>query len=95
MAGRPGHEEEDDAFGFGREMGLFWRKRVGDGRWRGPAVLAKQASERDGAKADTALFEEPAAGDELSVGSSVKVCLAVHRFALLEFFALGGLVQGD
>src|ERR1043166_164798 len=80
MARRAGHEEKNDPFGFGRKMRLFGSKWVcwSSARGRGPSVLAEQLAKGDSAQADAALFEKPAARDEITVLAEVEVRLAVH-----------------
>lgn len=52
MAGSPGHEEEDDSFGFGSELRL--------GVMDGMTLLSEQVVECDSSQANTALLHEPA-----------------------------------
>ena len=77
MARRPGHEKVDDALGLGREVRLLWRERT-QGGGGGPAAFAEKGAEGNGADADAALLEEPAARDQSGVLAAIKMGLAVH-----------------
>ena len=61
-------------------MRLPGRERI-QRRIRGPAVLAEQGAQRDGAEADAALLEEPAAGDQLRIEAAIEMRLTVHNFS--------------
>src|SRR5439155_15537799 len=73
VARRAGHEEVNDALGFGGELRLLWRERRG----YGPAVFTKERAERDGAEADAAFLEEPPARDEFGLKAAVEMGLAI------------------
>src|SRR5437660_12773773 len=80
MTGRPGHEQENDALGFGRKGRLLRRQRIVEcrGGRGGIPVLAEKLSERHCAESDAALLKEPAAGDRAAVEAAVEMLLAVH-----------------
>src|SRR5207245_4564269 len=55
-------KEVNDAFGFRFKMRLLRRERI-VAEWRSPAIPGKELAKCDGAQADAALLEKPAAGD--------------------------------
>src|SRR6185436_13497067 len=79
MAGRSRHEKENDAFRFWRKMRLFRSEWIGEGGWRGPTAVPKEAAQGDGAQTDAALLEKPATGDEGAIGGTIKMRLAIHK----------------
>src|SRR2546427_178771 len=82
VARRAGHEEVNDALGLGGELRLLRREWTRERRGRGPAIFTKERAERDGAEADAALLEEPAARDEFGVKAAVEMGLAIHNFKM-------------
>ena len=69
-AGRAAHEEVDDALGFRSVMRLARREGIRRGGWCGACGVGRAGAEhrtkRDGAEADAALLEEPAAYPSLA-----------------------------
>ena len=81
VAGRAGHEKENNPFGLGREMRLLRPQRVRSGGCS-PTAFAKELAQRDRAEPHAALLEKPAACDELRILTAIKMCLAVHVFKM-------------
>ena len=93
VAGRAGHEQEDDVLRARRKVRLLRRERIG-GRRAAPCA-AGQLAERDRPQADAAFLEEPAPRERLRRDVAVEMVLAVHgsngvsRTALVVSNAVG------
>ncbi len=101
MAGRAGHEQEQDPLGLGR---IMRRPRSHGIEGQGPgrvdvgrvSLLLQQLAQRHGTEPDAALFEEPSPGDLAGVGMSIDMILTVHGVvsplaggSVVSFAALG------
>ena len=84
MAGRAGHEEEDDVLRLGGKRRFLGRERIASGRI-GQAGFGEQIGERHAADTDAAFFKEPAARDFGGVETFPDVILTVHKFSPLFF----------
>src|SRR5690349_19182633 len=73
VAWSPSHEQEDHALSFRSEVRLPGCEWVRAGCCRSPTVLAKELAECNRAKPDAALFEKPAARDQLRI-AAIKMC---------------------
>lgn len=96
MAGGPGHEEEDDSFGFGRKM---WTGVI-----HGMPILEAQVLEGDGTQANAALLHEPTTGNieriELKIRSfhgcnSLKILLTHDGFIEIQQDSAEGCPSGQ
>ena len=82
VAWRPGHKQVDDTLGLGFEMRFFRREQIVHRRG-GPALLAEECAERNGAEANTALLEKPSASDQFRIVTAIEMGLIVHDYSFV------------
>src|SRR5207247_640469 len=91
LARRAAHEQVNDTFGLGQEMGLLRRQRTGRSIRRARClVAAEQRRQRNRAQSDAALAEKPAACDEFGpleaefVNQTQSRASSLHSFVIVS-----------